>query len=83
MSDDYEVKMSPLSQRIEQRGKEIDVQIYEDGSGRWLLEVVDEFNNSTVWDDLFATDQDAMNELQKTLREEGIDALIGRAGSDH
>lgn len=81
MSDDFEVTVSPLSQRIGQQGKEINVQIYGDGSGGWLLEVVDEFNNSTVWDDPFTTDQEAMNELQRTLREEGIDALVGPPGN--
>ena len=77
MSDDYEVKMSPLSQRIVVEGKAIDVEIYEDGDGGWLLEVVDELNNSTVWDDPFSTDLEAMDELQRTLKEEGIDSLIG------
>lgn len=77
MNEEYEVKMSPLSQRMEIDGKEIDVQIYEDGEGGWLLEVVDEFNNSTVWDDPFLSDQDAMKELQRALQEDGVDSLIG------
>jgi hypothetical protein len=41
------------------------------------LEVVDKFNNSTVWNEPFPTDQDALNEVLKTINEEGIDALIG------
>jgi hypothetical protein len=77
MNEEYEVKMSPLSQRMAMDGKEIDVQIYEDGEGGWLLEVVDEFNNSTVWDDPFPTDQDALNELHRAIKEDGIDSLIG------
>ncbi len=77
MHEHYEVKMSPLSQRMEVDSKEIDVQIYEDGEGGWLLEVVDEFNNSTVWDDPFPSDQEAMEELKRTLREDGVDSLIG------
>lgn len=77
MSDDYEVKKSPLSQRIEVQGKAVDVEIYEDGEGGWTLEVVDEFNNSTVWDDPFSTDQAALDELQRTIKDEGIDSLIG------
>jgi hypothetical protein len=48
MSDEFEVKMSPLCQSISSGGKTLQVDIYEDGNGRWLLEVVDEFNNSTV-----------------------------------
>lgn len=77
MNEEYEVKMSPLSQRMEIHGKEIDVQIYEDGEGGWLLEVVDEFNNSTVWDDPFPSDQEAMKELQRAIQEDGVDSLIG------
>lgn len=77
MHEEYEVKMSPLSQRMEVDGKEIDVQIYEDGEGGWLLEVVDEFNNSTVWDDPFPSDHEAMKELQRALQEDGVDSLIG------
>jgi hypothetical protein len=77
MHEQYEVKMSPLSQRMEVDGKGIDVQIYENGEGGWLLEVVDEFDNSTVWDDPFPTDQDAMKELQRAIQEDGVDSLIG------
>jgi len=77
MNEEYEVKMSPLSQRMEIDGKEIDVQIYEDGEGGWLLEAVDEFNNSTVWDDPFPSDQEAMKELQRAIQEDGVDSLIG------
>ena len=81
MNKEYEVKMSPLSQRMEIDGKEIDVQIYEDGEGGWLLEVVDEFNNSTVWDDPFPSDQEAMKELQRAIQEDGVDSLIGPPSS--
>lgn len=77
MNEEYEVKMSPLSQRMQIDGKEIDVQIYEDGEGGWLLEVVDEFNNSTVWDDPLPSDQEAMKELQRAIQEDGVDSLIG------
>ena len=83
MNEEYEVKMSPLSQRMAMDGKEIDVQIYEDGEGGWLLEVVDEFNNSTVWDEPFLTDLEALDELQRTVKEDGIDSLIGPVGSAH
>lgn len=81
MNEEYEVKMSPLSQLMEVGGKKIDVHIYEDGDGGWILEVVDQFNNSTVWDDSFPSDQEAMQELQSTIQEEGVDALIGPPSS--
>jgi hypothetical protein len=37
-----------------------------------LLEVVDHTNASTVWDNLFATDQDAYAEFYEALETEGI-----------
>ena len=77
MTNDTEVIMSPLSQKISSGGKTVDVDIYEDGEGGWILEVADEFNNSTVWDDPFDTDTEALNEAKKTIADEGIDSLIG------
>jgi hypothetical protein len=77
MNDDPEVKISPLCQDISSGGKTVTVEIYEDGQGGWLLEVVDEHGNSTVWDDSFPTDASALAEVKKTILEEGIQALIG------
>ena len=70
-------KESPLSQTIESEGRSVQVDIYEDGEGGWLLEVVDEFFNSTVWEESFGNEQDALDEALKTIREEGIESLIG------
>ena len=77
MNEEFEVKMSPLSQAISSGGKTLQVDIYEDRSGRWILEVVDEFNNSTVWDETFETDRAALTEAKKTILAEGAGALIG------
>lgn len=55
------------------------VEIYQDGEGGWLLEVVDEFKNSTVWDEPFSTDQEALDEALRTIAEDGIQSLIGLA----
>ncbi len=81
MSNDPVPKESPLSQVIERDGRSVKVEIYEDGAGGWLLEVVDEFGNSSVWDQSFETEQDALDEALKTIREEGIESLIGFDGS--
>jgi len=78
MNNDPEVKMSPLCQDISGGGKTVRVDIYDDGQGGWLLEVVDEYGNSTVWDDSFSTDVAALAEVKDTILEEGIQALIGR-----
>ena len=68
--------MSPLSQTISSEGKTVQVDIYEDGNGGWILEVIDEFNNSTVWDDSFETDSAALTEAKKTILAEGVSPLI-------
>ena len=75
--DDYEVKMSPLSQAVTREGKTVQVDIYEDGEGGWMLEVEDEYWNSTVWEDPFETDEMALQEALETIEKEGINALIG------
>ncbi len=81
MSNDPVPRESPLSQAVERDGRSVKVEIYEDGTGGWLLEVVDEFGNSSVWDQSFETEQDALDEALKTIREEGIESLIGFDGS--
>jgi len=53
------------------------VDIYRGDTGGWVLEVVDEFGTSTVWDDEFDTDAAALDEAKATIRDEGIDSLIG------
>jgi len=70
-------KMSALCQSVTRDGKTVQIDIYEDGNNAWLLEVIDEHGNSTVWDDPFSTEQGALDEVLKTIEEEGIDALIG------
>jgi hypothetical protein len=83
MDEEYELKYSPLCQNIERDGKVVEVLIYDDGEGRWLLEVVDEHENSTVWDEPFDTDQEALDELMDCIKEEGIDSLIGLPSTLH
>ena len=80
MNEEYVVKDSPLCQSITRDGKTVRVNIIEDGDGGWLLEVVDEYNNSTVWDDPFSTDQAALDEALDAIEKEGIDSLIGMDG---
>jgi hypothetical protein len=49
MTDDDQGPLhSPLAQSLTRDGKTVQIEIYEDGEGGWLLEVVDEHGNSTV-----------------------------------
>jgi hypothetical protein len=60
MDDEYKIINSPLSQKITRDGTTIDVLIYRgEHEAEWILEVVDHAGGSTVWDDTFATEQDA------------------------
>jgi hypothetical protein len=76
-NEEYEIKVSPLSQSITRDGKTVEVHIYEGDPGKWILEVVDQYDNSTVWDDQFEYDQEALAIALETIDEEGIDSLIG------
>jgi hypothetical protein len=75
--DDIDLIYSEHCQTVTRNGKSVKVEIYSSGNNDWILEVVDEEGNSTVWDDTFPTDAEAYAELQRTLDEEGIDSMIG------
>jgi hypothetical protein len=76
MDQDYQLTISPLCQSITDKGHTVRIDIYRGPDTAWTLEVVDVSNNSTVWDDLFVTDQAALDEGLRTIREEGIESLI-------
>lgn len=75
--DDQYPTHSPLAQSVTRDGKSVQVEIYDDGEGGWILEVVDEHGNSTVWNAPFHTDREALDEALRTINEEGIYSLIG------
>ena len=77
MTEEYEIKYSTLCQKVTSDEKAVQVYIYEDGKDGWILEVVDEYGNSTVWDDPFKTDDEALDEVFNTIEKESILALIG------
>lgn len=80
MEKEFELEMSPLCQDLSDQGKTVRVEIYRGEGSGWQLEVVDEFGNHTVWEDPFPTDADALAEAKATIKEEGIDVLIGMPG---
>lgn len=77
MEEDYQLVTSPLCRSITENGQTIRLDIYRGPDTDWTLEAVDSSNNSTVWDDLFSTDQAALDEALRTIREEGIESLVG------
>ena len=74
---DPEIVMSPLCREIIEDGTKIQVDIYrgENESG-WILEVIDEENASTIWDEPFDTDQEALDAVIKVIEHDGIRTLL-------
>ena len=77
IDDDLELEYSPLCEEISREGKTLQLQIFtlKGGTDGWSLEVVDHKNGSTVWEDVFSTDQEARDEFYRTLELEGIDSF--------
>jgi len=69
--------MSSLCTSIERDGKSVRVDIYENDEGGWILELVDDSNNSTVWETSFAKDHHALMAAIKAIDLEGIESFIG------
>ena len=68
---------SDRSGPFEKDGHTVEVFIYKlENIEGWTLEVVDERNACTVWDDEFATDEDAWLAFMKAIDEEGIESLV-------
>jgi len=76
MSDPV-IIMSPLCREMSGDGTKIQIDIYrgEDESG-WVLEVIDEENTSTVWDDPFDTDREALDTVMEVIEKDGIRSFL-------
>jgi uncharacterized protein len=77
MDDEYKIIPSPLSQKITRDGTTIEVLIYRgEHKSAWILEVVDHAGGATVWEETFQTEQAALNEVLRTIDEEGIACFL-------
>ena len=77
MDDEYRIINSPLSQTITSAETTIDVRIYRgEHEPAWILEVVDDAGGSTVWEETFRTEQDALKEVLRTIDDEGITCFL-------
>lgn len=77
MDEDFVPRESELSQPYREGEVTVQIDIYEDGEGGWLLEIVDENNNSTLWEDSFDSEKEALDEALDALRDEGIATFVG------
>ena len=77
LQEEYEIENSRLSQKVSRDGMTVEILIYrdKDDSG-WMLEVVDQEGTSTVWDDLFPTEEEALAEALNTIETEGIGCFL-------
>ena len=74
---DPEIVMSPLCREISGDGTRIQIDIYrgEDDPG-WILEVIDEENASTVWNEPFDTDREALDTVMEVIELDGIRSFL-------
>jgi len=68
---------SDITKEIEKDGLKVTITVYKADEGGWILEIVDEGWNSTVFDDLFPTAKEALDAGIKAIEEEGIQSFIG------
>lgn len=83
MFSEDDLILSPLQQKYTADGKTVEVCIYRMPDTGWTLEIVDQFNNSIVYDGEFATDQEAFDLFLDEIKTEGIDSMIGPVPSVH
>ena len=83
MYDENDLIFSPLQQKYTANGKTVEVCIYRMPDSGWTLEIVDQHNNSTVYDGEFSTDQEAFDLFLEEVKTEGIDSMIGPAPAGH
>ena len=72
---------SGRSQRMIVDGQEVQIEIYRlETQQTWTLELVDERGISVVWDELFNSDQAALDVATNAIEEEGL-ALFREQGT--
>jgi hypothetical protein len=72
-----EIVMSPLCREITVDGTTIQIDIYRgDGDSGWILEVIDEESASTIWDEPFDTDQEALDAVLIVIEQDGIRSFL-------
>ena len=76
MTEDPEIIVSRHNGPFTRDGTTVEVNICRLEHTKWSLEVVDEDNNSIVWDGEFETDDEAHAEFLKSVETEGLDGVL-------
>ena len=82
MTKEPVLENSSLEQRHTSKGQTVEIHIYKFvHEAEWVLEVVAADGTSTVWDDKFASDADALAEAKRAIAEDGIESFLADADS--
>ena len=77
---DPNIVKSGLSRTVKKDGITVEVSIIRlEHETEWSLEVVNSEGASIVWDDLFSSDDEAFAEFERTVREEGLQAILDKS----
>jgi hypothetical protein len=71
---------SPLTRRLTRKGVTVQVEIYRDRAGKWILKVVDLEQTSHVWSKHFDSDREALEEAIRALEEEPMEFMARPSG---
>ena len=76
MAAAIEIETSPRSTRVHRDHQSVDVVIWRGrGDPDWVLEIVDQAGDATIWRRPFVTDDAAFAMALRTIAEEGIDVF--------
>ena len=76
MEEDPEIVYSSRCTKFSKDGQTVEVNIFRiETESTWHLEVINEQNTSTVWDDPFDSDDEAYSEFLSTVEVEGMGAF--------
>lgn len=73
--EEPEVIVSAHSQTFEENDITVEICIYRLGDGDWTLEIVSEDGCSTVWEDPFSSDEEALAIALLAIQEDGIESF--------
>ncbi len=79
IEQDPKIVQSGLSRTVKKDGVTVEVSIIRlEHESEWSLEVVNSAATSIVWDELFATDEEAYAEFERTVADEGMQAFLDK-----
>lgn len=71
------IVFSNLGGRYTRQDVTVEVHIYRgENESDWILEVQDSQGGSTLWDDRFDSDEAALAEFRRALKDEGIHSFV-------